>query len=168
MKGFTNNFGEYFLPITIIFLICYIFYKIYKWLKPTPFPYVKKTLLSKNELSFYKKLKPISEKYGMHILCKIRMADIVEVKKGLRREEWSKYFNKIKSKHVDFALADPDTMEIAVLIELDDKSHIQKNRAERDNFVDKVYSVTNIPIIHTYGNDMKTVEELILTVLETS
>ena len=59
-------------------------------------------------------------------------------------------------------------MEIAVLIELDDKSHIQKNRAERDNFVDKVYSVTNIPIIHTYGNDMKTVEELILTVLETS
>ena len=146
MKGFTNNFGEYFLSITIIFLICYIFYKIYKWLKPTPFPYVK-TLLSKNELSFYKKLKPISEKYGMHILCKIRMADIVEVKKGLRREEWSKYFNKIKSKHVDFALADPDTMEIAVLIELDDKSHIQKNRAERDNFVDRFIQ---LPIFQLY------------------
>jgi len=44
---------------------------------------------------------------------------------------------------------------------------MQKDRIERDIFVDKVYSVTNIPIIHTYGNDMETLEQLIDTILET-
>ncbi|NLP25930.1 MAG: DUF2726 domain-containing protein [Clostridiales bacterium] len=167
MNEFHNSFGEIVLSVLFILFVFYIIYRIYRWLKPTPLPYVKKTLLSKNELRFYEKLRQITKKYDVHILSKIRMADIVEVKKGLKREEWSKYFNKIKSKHVDFALAEPDTLEILVLIELDDKSHAQKDRIERDIFVDKVYSVTNIPIIHTYGNDMETLEQLIDTILET-
>ncbi|HHX57424.1 MAG TPA: DUF2726 domain-containing protein [Clostridiales bacterium] len=167
MNEFFINLEDNLLSILLIFIICFVVYKVYKWLKPVPLPYVRKPLLSKNELSFYKKLLPIAKRYDVHILSKIRMADIIEVKKGLKREDWSKYFNKIKSKHVDFALAEPETLEILVLIELDDKSHAQKDRIERDIFVDEAYSVANVPIIHTYGNDIETLEQLIDKVLET-
>lgn len=38
----------------------------------------RKYLLTKNELSFYSKLKIIAEKYDLHILCKIRVADLMQ------------------------------------------------------------------------------------------
>lgn len=136
----------FFLLILIIFLI--------KILKKEKLPYIKKPLLSQNELRFYKKLRKIAYDYDMHILSKIRMADIIEVKSGQSREAWGRYFNKIKAKHVDFALAEPDTLEIIALIELDDSSHQQKDREKRDSFVDDAYAVAGIPIIHTYGKDM--------------
>ena len=82
MKGFTNNFGEYFLPITIIFLICYIFYKIYKWLKPTPFPYVKKTLLSKNELSFYKNSSLFLKNMACTFYVRLEWQILLKLKRG--------------------------------------------------------------------------------------
>lgn len=45
------------------------------------YPYVKTYLLTKNEWAFYKQLKPITDKYNLHILAKVRLADLVEVKK---------------------------------------------------------------------------------------
>lgn len=47
-----------------------------------PLPYHKKFLLTKNEWSFYKNLKKITDRYGLHILAKVRVADLVDVKKG--------------------------------------------------------------------------------------
>ena len=59
-------------------------------------------------------------------------------------------FNKIRSKHIDFALADEDTNIIA-LIELDDKSHERPDRIERDEFVNAVLKNTGYVLLRTYG-----------------
>lgn len=113
-------------------------------------PYHKKYLLTKNEYYFYRKLKQITEYNGLQILAKIRLADIVEVNKGINKRDWIKYFSKIKSKHIDFAIA--DNMKIILIIELDDNSHQRNERKERDIFVDNVLINCGYEIIHTMGS----------------
>ena len=113
------------------------------------FPYQRKYLLTRKEYYFYKKLIPIADDYGLQILTKIRLADLVETKKNLSYVDSNAYFNKIKSKHIDFALV--DNMNVVVLIELDDSSHQYQSRIERDIFVDDVLQRCGYIIIHTYG-----------------
>ncbi len=115
------------------------------------YPYQKVLLLTKNEWSFYKSLKPITDKYRLHILSKVRMADIVQVKKGLSNKQFNSAFGKIKSKHVDFVLADPRNLRILMAIELDDSSHDNIDRQQRDYFEDKVFEVVGLPFLRTKG-----------------
>lgn len=114
------------------------------------YPYHKTYLLTKNEWIFYKNLKPIADKFNLNIIAKIRLADLVEVNNGIY--QFNKYFSKIKSKHIDFALVNPNNMEVKYLIELDDKSHDKTDRIQRDIFVNKVCEVTNYKLIRTYGD----------------
>ena len=48
---------------------------------------------------------------------------------------------------VDFALVDKVTMEIKLLIELNDKSHFEKNRQYRDFRVKEICGEANIPLL---------------------
>lgn len=123
------------------------------------YPYHKKLLLTKNEYFFYKRLKEtISKATNTQILAKIRLADIIEVNDGLTRQEWGKYFSKIKSKHIDFAIA--QDMKILMLIELDDNSHNSESREKRDEFVEKALKAANITFIRTYGDTSLIEKEL--------
>lgn len=108
--------------------------------------YVKKPyLFSKAEYSFYKVLVlAVSQQYA--ILTKVRVADMVEVRKGA--EGWRGKFNRIAKKHADFVLCEPKTMVVCAVIELDDASHAAGERKERDDFVDAVYRSAGIPCLH--------------------
>ena len=114
-------------------------------------PYSKKYLLTKNEWKFYKELKPIADELGYAVLAKIRVADLVDVKTE-NKSEWQRYFNKIKSKHIDFILAKPENLQIVLLIELDDNTHntIQK---DRDKFIEQVYLTTGYQLLRTRNAD---------------
>lgn len=111
------------------------------------FPYIKTYLLTKNEWAFYKAIKPIADKYKLHIIAKVRIADIVSVKKGLSNKERSSAFNRIKSKHFDFLLCDPQNLAVKAAIELDDSSHDEIDRQQRDFFVDNVCETIKLPLI---------------------
>lgn len=111
------------------------------------FPYIKNYLLTKNEWAFYKNIKPITDKYKLHIIAKVRIADIVSVKKGLSNKERSSAFNRIKSKHFDFMLCNPANLEVKAAIELDDSSHDEIDRQQRDYFVDKLCEIVKLPLI---------------------
>ncbi|MCM1578143.1 MAG: DUF2726 domain-containing protein [Ruminococcus sp.] len=113
------------------------------------YPYQKVYLLTKNEWSFYRSLKPITDKYRLHILSKVRMADLVQVKKGLSKSKYYSAFGKIKAKHVDFVLADPKNLRILLAIELDDNSHNDVNAQQKDYFEDKVFETVGLPLIRT-------------------
>lgn len=116
-------------------------------------PYNKKYLLTKNEWVFYKKIKPICDKNNLHIIAKVRVADIVEVKKGLENKERQKYFNKIKNKHIDFIICNPENLAIIALIELDDKTHENNQRIKSDNFKDKLSNTVGYKLIRIKQND---------------
>lgn len=116
-------------------------------------PYNRKYLLTKNEWMFYKKIKPICDKYNLHIISKVRLADIVEVKKGLDSKERQKYFNKIKNKHIDFILYNPENLAIIALIELDDRSHEQNERAKSDKFKNNLFNTVGYKLVRAKQND---------------
>ena len=119
--------------------------------------YNAKTVLTDREYEFYKKLKPLADEYGLSIFTKVRLADLIEPKPKSENPFWMECFNKIKSKHIDFALADEDT-SIVALIELDDTTHARPDRVERDDFVNAVLANTGYTLLRTYG-ELDVIEE---------
>lgn len=117
-------------------------------------PYKKCYLLTKNEWYFYKRLKNICDKNNLHIIAKVRFADLVEIDKAkIDKNEYIKYFNKINKKHVDFVLCNPENLKVIALIELDDNSHKNNERINRDKFIDEVCKITDYKIIHITQNE---------------
>jgi len=113
--------------------------------------YQQKDLLTPRELKFYANLRNIAQTYNLSIICKIRLADIVEPNPNLNRKAWYSAFGKITQKHIDFALTDPNDMKIICLIELDDTTHYKKDRIERDVFVNDIFNQVGIKLIRTWG-----------------
>ena len=111
------------------------------------FPYKQKYLLTKNEWKFYKQIKETTDKLNLHILAKVRLADFVEVDKEKANKQFQKYFNYIKSKHIDFVLCNPENLKIIYLIELDDKTHSNEKTIKRDELVNKIYETCNYELI---------------------
>ncbi len=112
-------------------------------------------LLSPAELNFYRLLlKVLANPGNPHgppqavVMSKVRATDLVQVRKGLDRSAWQSAFNRIKSKHVDFVLCEPGTMQVVCVIELDDKSHKRGDREERDSLMDSIYEAVGLPILH--------------------
>ena len=114
-------------------------------------PYVKKNLMTKNEWAFYKQLKPIADKMNYTVICKTRVADLVDIQKGLTKSEWQTAFNRINKKHIDFILCKPENLLPVLLIELDDNSHNSEKRKERDEFIEKVLNLTGYKLLRTRG-----------------
>ena len=119
--------------------------------------YNARTILTDREYEFYKKLRPLADEYGLSVYSKVRLADLIEPKPKAENPYWMECFNKIKAKHIDFALADEDTAIVA-LIELDDTSHSRPDRIERDDFVNAVLENTGYTLLRTYG-ELDVIEE---------
>ncbi len=120
-------------------------------IKDEKLPYRKKYLLTKNEYSFYKSLKDVADKLNLTVLAKVRLADLVEVNAEVEIKEKLKYFAKIKAKHIDFALCNKENLYPELLIELNDNSHKEDKRAERDDFVSRVLEKTGYKLLFVYG-----------------
>jgi hypothetical protein len=69
------------------------------------------------------------------IFAKVRVADIITPRKTSKRGDWQKAFNKISSKHFDYVLCEPNTLDVLAVVELDDKSHSSKKAKARDDFL---------------------------------
>ena len=138
----------------LLLLLCGILFAIWlyrKFRKPDIIKlFTAKTILTDREYEFYKRLKPLADEYGLNIYAKVRLADLIEPKPKEENPFWMECFNKIKSKHIDFALADEETAIVA-LIELDDTSHSRPDREERDDFVNAVLENTGYTLLRTYG-----------------
>jgi len=145
------------VALTVFIIAVILIYRFFR--KKNALPYKKKYLLTKNEWAFYKKLKPIADRYGYNIIAKIRLADLVEVDTS-QTKEFGKYFPKISSKHIDFGLVNPENMEVLYLIELDDSSHQRAERTERDKFVNALCEKVGYTLIRTY-NDTEEVERVL-------
>ena len=108
-------------------------------------PYrLRDDFLSPAEFSFYKILVSLVGS-RLIVLTKVRLADIFFV---ARPNENVLYFNRISQRHVDFLLCTPNTMKPVVGIELDDASHNQPSRQQRDEFIDKVFLTAGLPLLH--------------------
>ena len=148
--------------VTAAFILLFILVRLFR--PKDKYPYERRDLLTSNELAFYQILAPIVCQHGWQLLMKMRLADVMAVRKGT--EDYMSYFNKIKAKHTDFVFCDPFTLEILAGLELDDPSHERPERQERDEFVDNAYAAAGIPLIHVWNPiTPEELEQLLLEIL---
>lgn len=111
------------------------------------FPYVERQFLfSPAERSFLGVLEQaVGEEYL--IFGKVRVADIAEPQKGLDKSKRQKALNRISSKHFDFVLCAKNDLSVACAIELNDQSHQQRKRQERDAFLVSLCQAIALPFV---------------------
>lgn len=116
-------------------------------------------LLSNAERSFFGVLQ-LANNGEFELFSKVRVADILTPQKGLSRSQWQRAFNAISAKHFDFVLCDKSTTDIVLVIELDDLSHNQKNRQQRDDLIDKACLSASLPILRVKASSGYSLETL--------
>ncbi|MDD3179826.1 MAG: DUF2726 domain-containing protein [Opitutaceae bacterium] len=109
--------------------------------------YLKKSLFTPAERSFLGVLEPQLPS-GVRLFGKVRLEDILGVKSGLERGERQAARNRINRKHVDFLLVRASDLAPLAGIELDDSSHEEEERQQRDKFVDSAFASAGLPLLH--------------------
>jgi hypothetical protein len=81
------------------------------------------------------------------IFAKVRLADLISVRKGLSKSDWQKAVNRISAKHIDFVLCAKDNLAAVCAIELDDRSHEKTNRQKRDQNIADMLNAASLPLV---------------------
>ena len=115
-------------------------------LKAERYPYVgKEALFTKAEQKFLRALEEAVEEDYM-IFGQVRLCDVIQARKGLDRKSWGRAFAKIKAKHLDFVICDPEDLSIICAIELDDPTHERADRKKRDHFLNHAMAAAGVPL----------------------
>ncbi|WP_164847115.1 DUF2726 domain-containing protein [Neptunomonas marina] len=120
----------------------------------------KKTFFTQAERSFLGVLDQCIDPAKHRVFGKVRVADIVEPNPTKNRSEWSRAFGKIKAKHFDYVICAADTLKPVCAIELDDKSHSQKKRQQRDQLLESVCNDADLPLIRVPAKRSYKLEEV--------
>ncbi len=103
--------------------------------------YAKKNILTAPELKFYNILITLSDRY--HIIPQVCLASIIN------KESNSRNYTDLY-RIIDFAIFKKDLSDVLLLIELNDQTHNQYNRRDRDLKVKKICNDAGIPIMNFY------------------
>ncbi len=109
-------------------------------------PYEKAALFTAAERAFFGVLNQAVGESG-RIMGKIRLADVIQVKRGLNASARQTAQNQIQSKHLDFVVCDPADLSVQFAVELDDSSHRRAQRQIRDAFVEKALAAAGVPLL---------------------
>lgn len=103
--------------------------------------YIKKQFMTNNELNFYYKLIDLEKDYK--IVPQINLASIIKKQNG-------SHFQNELFRNIDFAIFNKDYSKILLLIELNDQSHENSSRKERDKKVRAICYQAKIKLITFY------------------
>jgi hypothetical protein len=100
-------------------------------------------LLTRGELAFYHVLvKAVGDRYI--VFAKVRIRDLLQYPDTISARP---HLNRISQKHVDFVICECFSTRIVAGLELDDRSHEQKDRAARDRLVNDAFDAASVPLI---------------------
>ena len=123
----------------------------------------KESLTTECENKFYKILKDnFSDKYEIH--PQVPLSSVIEKQKTFDNQ----YQNELY-RIIDFGIFSKDTLKPLLLIEINDKTHKNKERIERDNKVKEICEIANIELITfwtDYPNEENYIIKRIKTILE--
>lgn len=135
----------FIIVIAIVAVVNLIKTKVGKSIERYPYK-KKKKLFTQTELKFYTELKAVvNQKY--EVFGMVRLEDIINVEKGIERKKAYGFRGRIKSRHVDFVLCNPEDCNIVAAIELDDKTHRSKKAIEADRFKNKALKDAGLTLI---------------------
>ena len=82
---------------------------------------------------------------GFHVHGKVRLEDIIRVKRGVdQKARWAAR-GRVKSRHVDYLVTD-GTGRPVVAIELDGRAHNRKNPSQSDQVKTALFKAAGIPL----------------------
>jgi hypothetical protein len=106
----------------------------------------RRTLFSPAERSFLGALEQaVGDQY--RVFGKVRVADVLEPRRGSTRSTYQAAFNRISAKHFDFVLCEPGDLSVVCAIELDDTSHQHSGRHGRDAFLVAACRSASLPLV---------------------
>ncbi len=94
------------------------------------------------------------------ILTKVRVADVLTPLPTKDRGLWQRAFNSISSKHFDFVLCKSNDLSIICAIELNDRSHNEAERQDRDEFIRSACSGAALPLIEVPAKNGYVLQEV--------
>ncbi len=117
-------------------------------------PYEKKPYLfdANSEFNLYKILVELyGDKY--YIFPQINYSHLIQPKKSNFQEE-RRYRSKIDRKSADFVFCEKDKIIPKLIIELDGYVHNFKSKQARDQFIDEITGIADLPILHLKTNNL--------------
>jgi len=126
----------------------------------------KKKLLSAGELRFYREGLAPAVGNQFQIMVKVRLTDLLSVP---ARQWEAPAGRRISQRHVDFVLVSRRDFSIQAVVELDDKSHLQKSQQVKDAYLGDALQAAGIvlirfPIYGRYNSNL--IGEIITGVLK--
>jgi hypothetical protein len=115
--------------------------------RPAASPYtLHVSVFSPAEAEFLRVLdRAVGQRY--RIFGKIRVADVIALRKDLDPRSYRVAFSRIGAKHFDFVLCSRWDFSVVGVIELNDSSHLRQKRAQRDVFLIDVCNAIGLPIL---------------------
>lgn len=99
-----------------------------------------------SELNLYKMLLELyGDKY--HIFTQVNYSHLIQPRKTNFQDE-RKYRSRIDRKSADFVLCDKEKVVPQLIIELDGYVHNFKSKQARDEFIDDLTNIVDLPILH--------------------
>ena len=80
-----------------------------------------------------------------YVFPQVHLSAILDHK--VKGQEWKYAFRHINGKSVDYVLCDKATLQPTYAVELDDYTHDQKDRRERDREVERIFAAANLPLV---------------------
>ena len=125
----------------------------------------KKPFLTNNEIKLYKTLKKIAYELKLTVFTQVALNRIIEVNNERKNQQ---LFNRICSKSIDFILYDEEKNKIKYCIELNDKTHNNIERKERDIFLEKIFKLNDIKLIYIKTEIYYNIEKIKALIKEAS
>jgi len=94
------------------------------------------------------------------VFGKVGLADVIKVNSGLVRTAQQSALNRIQSIYLDYVVCDSGDLSIQFAVELDDQSHAQSKRMDRDAFVDQALQAAAVKLFRFPANRAYSVQEL--------
>lgn len=108
------------------------------------YTYKKKTFLTKSEQDFFNKIKELENEINIRIVPQINLGSIITKIGNFR------YYRSELFRNVDFGILDSKYEKILLLVELNDRSHLNKKRMIRDRKVKSICDCAGIKLITFY------------------
>ena len=105
--------------------------------------YKQKKFVTETEQYFYQIFLEIEKEYDVKVQAQINLASIIE--KKIKH----KYANEL-FRNIDFGIFDKNLEHLLLAIEINDRTHLKKERKLRDEKVDNILKDANIKIIKFY------------------
>ncbi|HGS5470868.1 TPA: DUF2726 domain-containing protein [Vibrio parahaemolyticus] len=150
----------FYLAAFIIAAIFFIAFKLVSSNRFDEYPYERAgPLLTPAEHNFYKVLEKVLPS-GYIVTFKVRIGDVLKVRKGIDKKRAFVMRGKVQQKHFDFVICRLDDMKVACCIELNDSSHNRRDRAKRDAFVRSACKAAGVTLLEVKNRRSYVIDDI--------